>query len=206
MNFSGTVDCLNCKTQMTGSGGQFSPDLANTFRSCECGMNAVFYRADKSLEVSLSARKKDFEENVANTKKELLAVFTLAGLKALQVFETENGYYSRGGAPWLLVKTQFGMIHIGWRKRVISINWLDTGVEYTVADDVTKEVSMCHAWSYAKAVEYLTGFRREAEKSYCVFRNKQFGDLTKWMESQDSMIDRDKTLSKINEIIRSEMH
>jgi hypothetical protein len=62
--------------------------------------------------------------------------------------------------PWWLVKTPAGMIEIGWRKRVISIDWTDTNVRTTItSDDVTKSTTMVHAWSIEKALEYLKALR-----------------------------------------------
>ena len=58
--------------------------------------------------------------------------------------------------PWWLVRTSRGLIKIGWRKRVINIDWSDTNLRVIVTpDDVTKSVVMVHAWSEEKAVEYL---------------------------------------------------
>lgn len=65
--------------------------------------------------------------------------------------------------PWWFVKTQFGWVEIGWRKRVIQINWSDIGgargIDVT-ADDVTKDNFYVHAWSIPKALEYLTTLRK----------------------------------------------
>lgn len=48
------------------------------------------------------------------------------------------------------------MLIIGWRKRVIQIDWKDCDVKLDVtADDVTKDDFNVHAWSTEKAVEYL---------------------------------------------------
>lgn len=63
--------------------------------------------------------------------------------------------------PWLLVETPLGRIRMGWRKRVISIDWkestlrrLDVGKIFA-DEDVTKWETGIHAWSEDKAVEYL---------------------------------------------------
>lgn len=162
MNFSGTTNCLNCREPMEGSGGEFSPDLTTTFRSCKCGMKAIFYRADENLDIALRARRKDYHENVKKTKQQMLAVFTLAEIEVLESYNIENEY--SGDSPWLLASTKYGLIKIGWRKRVINIDWSNTKIKYLVEDEVTKDSDMAHAWSYNKAVEYLTGFRNHAER------------------------------------------
>lgn len=49
-----------------------------------------------------------------------------------------------------------GFLKIGWRKRVISLDWLDNGAQVLVTtDDVTKGPYCVHAWGYAKLTEYL---------------------------------------------------
>lgn len=137
------------------------------------------------------------------TEAEVRAMFTLAGLEALNVWQLPNAYMgvleplsdneivrdsSRGGfgfsetridkndpgptvnvvrswmsdyrwrhdRPAWLVKTRYGLMEIGWRKRVIQIDWRDTNLRRVVtADDVTKTDTCVHAWSVEKAVEYL---------------------------------------------------
>ena len=107
------------------------------------------------------------------------ALFTVAGITALKVWQLPNGYWPvampddwndqrqvsdfvryaqlRESSPWWLVRTTFGLMKIGWRKRVLNIDWSDTDIRAIVTkDDVTKEPTMVHAWSELKAVEYLT--------------------------------------------------
>jgi hypothetical protein len=67
-----------------------------------------------------------------------------------------NGYWGEGHHPWWFVKTKMGYIEIGWRKRVISIDWTDTGLEVTATeDDVTKDKHFVRAYSYDDAIKYL---------------------------------------------------
>ncbi len=82
-------------------------------------------------------------------------------------------------SPWGLIKTPKGDIKVGWRKRVINIDWKDLydkaltktsehdyetrikiresfyGENLFANEDVTKGTHMIHAWSSEKAVEYL---------------------------------------------------
>lgn len=69
--------------------------------------------------------------------------------------EDYNGY-------WFILTTAEGDIKIGWRKRVIQIEWLQNYKQFKFNDekeDVTKEFSSSeryiHAWSVGKAIEYL---------------------------------------------------
>ena len=97
------------------------------------------------------------------TKEQLYGFFNLAGIPILNTWELVNQYWPRTyGTPeqpvpcWWLVKTPYGLIKMGWRKRVISIEWEDTGVPVIVTEDqVTKEPYLVHAWDIHKCLEYL---------------------------------------------------
>jgi len=100
-------------------------------------------------EVDPKSRKEYFE-----------SMLNIAGFKILDCYELPNEYWPlsyfrlRMENPWWLFKTQFGLLKIGWRKRVIAIgwDWIDCVV---TQDDVTKNSMMVHAWTDLKAVEYL---------------------------------------------------
>lgn len=132
-------------------------------------------------------------------REEMLALFTLAGLPVEGHWQLPNEYWPDAGghydelrkkSPWWLVKTPYGLIKLGWRKRVINIDWKDTKhkaahhvyktreevqlapgeVSYHVrkgvtSDNVTKDEHFVHAWSYAKAVEYLTTLARQLKQA-----------------------------------------
>lgn len=98
---------------------------------------------------------------------EAKAIFTLAGIPVLAMKALIDGYgYNPEDSrftetpprcAWWFVKTPVGWIEIGWRKRVISINWSDTNLRKIVTeDDVTKDMDMVHAYSTADAVKYLS--------------------------------------------------
>lgn len=99
------------------------------------------------------------------TQDQVRALFVLAGIPVKTFHKLANNYWPecaeyerlRREYPWWLAETDFGLIRIGWRKRVISIEWEGTSIRKEVTkDEVTKDKQMVHAWSYAKAVEYLT--------------------------------------------------
>lgn len=76
------------------------------------------------------------------------------------IWELPNQYWPpayqelRAIYPWWLVKTKFGLITIGWRKRVISIDWKHTKLRMEVTkDDVTKGTYYVHV--HDKMFEYL---------------------------------------------------
>ena len=99
----------------------------------------------------------------------LRAIFTMAGIKILDLKKLPNGYWGNayeGAHPWWFVKTSRGWIEIGWRKRVISIDWSDTDVRVIVTeDDLTKGNDHVHAYSEEKAIEYLTALGKEFNKT-----------------------------------------
>lgn len=103
---------------------------------------------------------------------QMRAIFLLAGIEISSVFQLANEYWPdapnyaklRRESPWWLVRTAAGLVKIGWRKRVISIAWSDTCVRQVVTqDDVTKDDTCVHAYTYGKAVDYMTTFRRSME-------------------------------------------
>lgn len=101
------------------------------------------------------------------TEEMVRALFLVAGIDVLNLWKIENKYWpeayveERRASPWWLVQTKWGMIEIGWRKRVISIDWKDTPLREInlTLEDVTKTETMIHAWTYIKAVEYLNSLR-----------------------------------------------
>jgi hypothetical protein len=49
-----------------------------------------------------------------------------------------------------------GFVKVGWRKRVVNLDWSANGASVEVSDDnVTKGPSLIHAWGYDKLTEYL---------------------------------------------------
>lgn len=104
------------------------------------------------------------------TENEARSLFTLAGFTVIRIKALPDGYnYAASderyfetipNQAWWFVKTEHGWIEIGWRKRVIAIDWSDTcrTVEIT-KDDVTKDLQSVHAWGTVKALEYLTTLR-----------------------------------------------
>lgn len=89
---------------------------------------------------------------------------------------TPNGYWPdsyeeiRESSPWFRIHTRAGIIHAGWRKRVVSIEWKEVNdldrvsermAEALKSENVTKDETIVHAWGLEKAIQYF-GFLREA--------------------------------------------
>lgn len=112
-------------------------------------------------------------------EEKMRALFLLSGFEISSVYELANEYWPvceeysdiRRKSPWWLVNTEFGLIKLGWRKRVIEIDWKDTPYRSGISkfnddrdkfipvltkDEVTKTETYVHAWSYGKAVDYLS--------------------------------------------------
>jgi len=111
-----------------------------------------------------------FSETLKNNDKiksqaeeERVALLSLFGYNAIYVEEIPNGYsddeYFRL-FPWFIVTTKIGKIKIGWRKRVINIDWSESDVVFEAEDifpteDTTKGERYIHAWGYEKAKQYI---------------------------------------------------
>jgi len=104
-------------------------------------------------------------DEIAATKEERVEILRLFRGEAIFVEEIPSGYSQEYGRPWFVVTTRIGRIKIGWRKRVINIDWSETtnkkkAEELFKEEQVTKGDSYdnsfyIHAWGYEKAQEYL---------------------------------------------------
>lgn len=112
------------------------------------------------------------------TENEAKSLLTVAGFKVGRTWELLNGYWgdNKTRGPWWLVMTDIGPIRIGWRKRVIEIEWDACSIGHlpvraiVTEDDLTKDETYVHAYSMPKAVEYLASLRSMA---YAAHRTKE---------------------------------
>lgn len=93
-------------------------------------------------------------------KDKLLACFQPYTIFAERI---PNEYNTELGHPWYIITTHKGRIKIGWRKRVIYIDWSDASLLKDIDGDIifknegtTYDHTYIHAWSYEKAKEYIT--------------------------------------------------
>jgi hypothetical protein len=116
------------------------------------------------LEFSLKADA-GAQERAAKDKAELIGLFPEGAVYE----ELPNGYCSQACCkhlPWFRVMTRIGPVTIGWRKRVINIDWTESllkwsGEEMFPDQDTTKsggygESRYVHAWGPEKGKEYVT--------------------------------------------------
>jgi hypothetical protein len=98
--------------------------------------------------------------------KTVESLFHLVGIEILSFHKLHNEYYTDPrneeelrhafDNPWWLVETPYGLIKIGYRKRVTEVNWERTKLRRKVTeDDVTSEKSYVHAWTEDKLLTYL---------------------------------------------------
>lgn len=82
-----------------------------------------------------------------------------AGVGKHYLTPTMNRYWNdKNVDPWVVVHTAFGRIEIGWRKRVIQIDWADTKKnlgELFSKEGVTFAEEFVHAWGRDQAVKFL---------------------------------------------------
>jgi len=73
------------------------------------------------------------------TEKMARTLFNVAGFHVSNVHELKNLYGSESyhGSWWLMI-TPHGPIRIGWRKRVIEINWTDTHFRGIITEDILR--------------------------------------------------------------------
>jgi len=104
--------------------------------------------------------------------QEVDGVFALAGVPILRKWRLENKYWpdyyvkERTASPWWLVKTSIGLIELGWRKRVISVDWGETPVRRLIgSNDVTRTETMIHAWSIEDCVRHIRDIHSEVPET-----------------------------------------
>ena len=114
---------------------------------------------EQALIRSMIARDPVSKAQAAAERADIVGLFE----QPILVEEIPNGYCNRACCahrPWFIVTTRVGRIKIGWRKRVIEIDWSDSTVELLAEElfpqqQVTKEGRSIHAWSLGDAKCYL---------------------------------------------------
>ena len=148
----------------------FDPDrfsYDNDKEAC-CAISAVTRAIEKAVMTALERNNEESKVRAMQERTDLMALFP----DVFQVEELPNGYCSDWcciNLPWYRVLTRIGWITIGWRKRVINIDWSETvvrqtgddlfpGAAFTVGSGYESEHNKpryCHAWETDKAREQL---------------------------------------------------
>ncbi|MNK10019.1 hypothetical protein D3C87_280300 [compost metagenome] len=118
------------------------------------------------------------------TKQEVEAILLLAGIEYKGLFRIANEYSPSNLMDpwWLFITKDNDAIKIGWRKRVINIDWEATSLRINpkethniiyefhkapiTADEVTQEATYVHAYGHGKAVIYLQELKLRLEQNH----------------------------------------
>ena len=126
----------------------------------------------------------EIEDKRRELDERFTSLFKLAGIKYSRTWLLENQYWPKCEdyideiitSPWYLFDTEFGLIKIGWRKRVISIDWEGTklaennrisGKSFPIPEEdkwITHGEYYVHAYTYEKALQYLIILKNEMKK------------------------------------------
>lgn len=96
-------------------------------------------------------------------KQELIALFEKHSLIFVKEISNQYNNSDKGYSkhfPWLEITTTKGIFTIGWRKRVIQIDWSQSIIDIEAknifsSEDVTMGDKYIHAWGIEKAQEYI---------------------------------------------------
>lgn len=121
------------------------------------------YDAKKAIQSAIMerviAQLPGAQARAKSQREHLLGLFP----QPIYVEEIPNGYcndYCCKHLPWFIVTTTLGRFKIGWRKRVINIDWSETrgtktSTELFPHENVTKDERGIHAWGYEEAKAYV---------------------------------------------------
>lgn len=148
-------------------------DLDDMDRASKEKLQHAAYKAhdiiNSAVEEVILSNDPDFMESAKNEREKLLALFPHQ-IWAEPVRNEYDGDSARGKLrPWFRVTTTIGVFTIGWRKRVINIDWsrVDTSPKAEVlfpSEAVTKGEYYIHAYGYEKAAEYIKTIYASVER------------------------------------------
>lgn len=132
----------------------------------------VLYRDYKNGKVDFYHKQCNFINNLNEVQDQFIKIFSWV-YGSNYSFKVIPNEYSDAYvyAPWFIFSTPDGDIKIGWRKRVINIQWLPSYRKFTETFDeenVTKVFNsdrrFIHAWTVEKCFEYLQRARNSIVK------------------------------------------
>jgi len=120
----------------------------------------IDHQVEKIHDMLIYESKRLDPQLIEQAKEEKAKLIGLFDGHSIFVEERPNAYIHDPMFPWFTITTKIGRIDIGWRKRVIVIDWSSTLIkkcaeELFPDEQSTKSVHMIHAWGYEKAKEYL---------------------------------------------------
>ncbi len=127
----------------------------------------VIWKAADEIQKEITARTTLINPDNIKIRDAWLAkakeLFHAAGQEAIYIQQIPNEYCGPKCCPhlpWLNVTTEFGIVKVGWRKRVINLDWSASDLtaeadELFPNEQTTKGGRMIHCWGYEKLGEYL---------------------------------------------------
>jgi hypothetical protein len=113
------------------------------------------------LQFVLFEHRTCYQRRITQSEREdILAAFAKAGYPKVNLITRKNEYCPCDECtPWFSAQVRTETpIKIGWRKRVILVDWSETGRKLPglfAGEDVTQSSEYVHAWGYDKLAEYL---------------------------------------------------
>lgn len=151
-----------CGKKMLNGCSTFGPLGRTSDKRCtRCGTKAIFFDLKEGMELVYSVQSKDLEDETAKKTEKLCSLFGLADIELFEHWNIQNEY-DRFACDWVLARTSLGIIKIGWRKKVIAIEWGATNIKYLTDANVTKSEHGCHCYSYAEALVELTNLMHKS--------------------------------------------
>ena len=163
---------LLCGIEAYGGNGSFEGQVHIVSEKYEAldseTKNKISYNGNKLLGVIRYQIEIEWAKTFEHAKRkahvmELTQLFTDAGFEVVYVKEIDNQYSNDAcyyAYPWVVVTTRGGPITLGWRKRVLKLDWAESditadGRELFKDESTTKDERYVHCWGKDKAVEYL---------------------------------------------------
>lgn len=142
-------------------------EIANTMFTKEGGeiLNMLYVQAAELDPATVN--------KIRATKAEFQKAFDDAGFDVIFMEAIPNEYCGEGSAealcdPWYIVTTRIGHIKVGWRRRVIVLDWQRTTINNTEElfpdENVTQVPSAIHAYGYEKLTSYLKKLKTESQE------------------------------------------
>ena len=133
------------------------------------GYNAEDFLQSLQEKISMEWVKINEADKRQKHVEELTEIFKNAGFETVYVEEIDSEYCKESCCyrfPWIIVTTEKGRIKLGWRKRVMNLDWSDSDIEGKAGDffpqeDCTKGDKYIHCWGVEKALEYLKVLYKE---------------------------------------------
>ena len=120
-------------TESGRDGGDFGVKiLATVKRPLSREENLALYEAEELITEAILKEDLRLDPSAQHQKNQATEVMLSLFIKGAHFRELPNGYCSRSCCsqkPWYKVLTEIGWLTIGWRKRVMNIDWTETVVE-----------------------------------------------------------------------------